>query len=197
MDENDRQEAFERLLTAILGRVVDFLKFAEAKNAALLTFASAWIIASINLLNGSTPLTPAWQKAYTVALPIFAIAALLAIISLLPRTLLTRIYRDPNQAKSLLYFGDIATFEPAAYKERVRERYYPPENEAVTRNFLDDLSIQIAANSQITLWKMKLFNAGALLVLLALVVLFIPAAGKLWAFASSYMGPPDVAKGPS
>jgi hypothetical protein len=36
------REAFGDMLSAALARVVDFLKFAEAKNAALLTFASAW-----------------------------------------------------------------------------------------------------------------------------------------------------------
>ena len=53
MAKNDQQEAFEKLLSSVLGRVVDFLRFAEAKNAALLTFSSAWILASTTLLTGS------------------------------------------------------------------------------------------------------------------------------------------------
>ncbi|MDR9820597.1 adenylate/guanylate cyclase domain-containing protein [Rhizobium hidalgonense] len=55
--KNDQQEAFERVLVTSLARVLDFLKFAEAKNAALLTFASAWIIGSINLDEVSTILS--------------------------------------------------------------------------------------------------------------------------------------------
>lgn len=42
MVKNDQQEAFEKILTSNLMRAIDFVKFAEAKNAALLTFNSAW-----------------------------------------------------------------------------------------------------------------------------------------------------------
>jgi hypothetical protein len=40
--EEERRGAFGDVLSASLVRVTDFLKFAETKNAALLTFASAW-----------------------------------------------------------------------------------------------------------------------------------------------------------
>ncbi len=188
--KNDQQESFERVLTSCLARVVDFLKFAEAKNAALLTFASAWILASVNLLNGSNALTVQWRFGFTIALPLFAIAALLGLYSFLPKTLLNRFHRDPEQAKALLYFGDAATFAPAAYKERIRERYYPPENESVTRNYLDDLSIQIAVNSQITTRKLKIFNIGAMFVVVALLILAVPAVMALWKAAASMIGYP-------
>lgn len=57
----------------------------------------------------------------------------------------------------------------------MRERYYPPEGETATRNYLDDLSIQIAVNSQIALRKLHFFYAGALIVGLAILILLIPA----------------------
>jgi hypothetical protein len=40
---SDPQDAYVQMLTANLQRVLDFLKFAEAKNAALLALVSAWI----------------------------------------------------------------------------------------------------------------------------------------------------------
>jgi hypothetical protein len=186
--KDDQQEAFERVLTSTLARVLDFLKFAEAKNAALLTFASAWIIGTVNLLTGSNTLTPDFRLAFTAALPLFAVAALTAILSFLPKTSLSGFHRDPDQAKALLYFGDAASFAPAAYKERIRERYYPPANESATRNYLDDLSIQIAVNSQITARKLGFFNRGAGFVLAALAVLAIPAVSALWRMAAPYLG---------
>ena len=160
--------------------MIDFLKFAEAKNAALLTFASAWILASVNLLNGSSALSSQWRFGFTAALPLFAIAALLGLYSFLPKTLLSSFHKDPEQKKALLYFGDAATFAPAAYKDRIRDRYYPPDDESATRNYLDDLSVQIAVNSQITTRKLKIFNIGAIVVVVALLTLTVPALLALW-----------------
>ena len=37
----------------------DLVRFAETKNAALLTFASAWILAMLNLLSSDRTLPPA------------------------------------------------------------------------------------------------------------------------------------------
>ncbi|MBC2804801.1 Pycsar system effector family protein [Rhizobium ruizarguesonis] len=172
--KNDQQEAFERVLVTSLARVVDFLKFAEAKNAALLTFASAWIIGSINLLNGSNKLSDDWRACFTIALPILSAAALLSLFSFLPRTLLGRFHKDPEQKKALLYFGDAATFSPAAYKDRVWDRYNPPDNESATRSYLDDLAVQIAVNSQITTRKLKIFNAAAFFIVVAMLAILAP-----------------------
>jgi hypothetical protein len=190
MAKDDQQEGFEKVLSSTLARVIGFLKFAEAKNAALLTFASAWIIGSVNFLTGSNALSPEWRLAFTMALPLFALGALSPLISFLPKTYLPKFHKDPDQSKALLYFGDAATFAPAAYKERIRERYYPPEGETATRNYLDNLSIQIAVNSQIVTRKLSFFNAGALIVLIALLVLSIPATRALWKAVAALTGIP-------
>jgi hypothetical protein len=188
--KDDQQEAFEKALSTTLARVVDFLKFAETKNAALLTFSSAWILGSINFLTGTNGVSPDWKPVFTLALPLFAVAALIAIVSFLPRMKLSTIHHDPEQAKSLLYFGDVATFSPAAYKDRVRERYYPPDGEVATRNLLDDLSIQIAANSKITKRKMTFFYWGSGFILAAFAVLAYPSIKLVWHAAVAYFGRP-------
>ena len=41
-------EAYDNILVADLQRVIDFLRFAEAKNATLLAVSSAWSLAAIN-----------------------------------------------------------------------------------------------------------------------------------------------------
>lgn len=68
MAKNDQQEAYEKHLTATLARVIDFVKFAEAKNAALLTFSSAWTLATINILNKFDVTPPIWTWCGGVAL---------------------------------------------------------------------------------------------------------------------------------
>lgn len=177
MTKEERREAFGGALSATLTRVVDFLKFAETKNAALLTFASAWTFASINFLVGDRPPPGVVGGAFRLALPLFAIAAVVAVVSFLPRLNLKRLHRDPAQELNLLYFGDIAAFDAAAFRSRVRDRYMPEAGQSVTEEYLDDLIVQISANSTIARQKYVMFNWGAALVLFALVIL-AAAAGS-------------------
>ncbi|MFC0340546.1 Pycsar system effector family protein [Paracoccus niistensis] len=172
MAKDDQQEAYERLLTLCLARAIDFTKFAEAKNAALLTFASAWVIASVTLLNGSNPLAREWRVAFMAALPFFASAAL---CSFLPKTNILGFHKNPDRERVMLFFGDAAAFSLESFRDRIRDRYYPPEGETTTRNYLDDLSTQTNINSQIALRKFKLFNAGARLIFVAFAILSAPA----------------------
>ena len=185
MAKADQQVAFERLQTATLVRVIDFLKFGEAKNAALLAFASAWIIGSINILNGVNSLSLAWKMAFLVALLLFSISALLSIFSFLPQIALNKFYREKETTKSLIFFGDIASLEPLEFKELFINRYYPLEGNSATENYIDDQSVQISVISQIIIRKMKFFNVSALCIILAIFVLLIPALVEFWSFIVS------------
>ena len=63
---DDQEEAFEKILSSQLTRTIDFVKFAETKNAALLTFSSAWIIGAINLLTGQATLPLGYNVAFSL-----------------------------------------------------------------------------------------------------------------------------------
>jgi hypothetical protein len=181
----EQHEAFERLLSDALSRAVDFLKFAEAKNAALLAFASAWTVSTVNLLvSGRTPID-GLATALKIALPLFTSAAIVAILSFLPRRNLNIFHKDPSQPKNLLYFRHIASFDTAAYQARIQERYVPDGGPPITQSYLDDLSIQIAANSKIADRKFTMFNIGAALSLMAMAVLTLPmiCIGIRWLLA--------------
>jgi Family of unknown function (DUF5706) len=169
-----QKEALSAILSDTLSRVIDFLKFAEAKNAALLAFSSAWIVASANLLT-SGHLSGGLLIAFAIALPFFIASALVSIWSFLPRRKLPTFHRDPNQSKNLIYFGDISTFDAAAYKQRVRERYVS-EDGPTAESYLDDLAIQVAVNSKIANAKFTFFNIGATCVLFAMLVLAVASA---------------------
>jgi hypothetical protein len=175
-----QKEALNAVLSATLSRVIDFLKFAEAKNAALLTFSSAWIVASANLLTGGH-LSGGLLTAFAIALPFFTASALISIWSFLPRRKLPKFHRDPNQSKSLIYFGDISTFDAAAYRQRVHERYVSEEG-PMTENYLDDLAIQVAVNSKIANAKFTSFNVGAMCVLIAMLVLAMASARLAYSY---------------
>jgi hypothetical protein len=171
MTKGERREAFGDALSAALARVIDFLKFGETKNAALLTFASAWTFASINMLNGERPPAGVVGAAFWFALILFAVAAVVSVVSFLPTLDLRALHRDPTQPENLLYFGHIATFDTAAFRERIQERYLAQGDQAVTDQYLEDLTVQISANSKIAHRKFVMFNVGAALVLIALLAL--------------------------
>jgi hypothetical protein len=168
-----QREAAERALSSTLSRTVDFLKFAETKNAALLTFASAWSLALANAIVGSHTLDQASRITISVALLLFAVAALIALYSFLPKLDLSSLFRDPDSNKSLLYFNDIAKFEPTAYSQRFRERYASAPEQSISDAYLNDLAVQVSANSSITRRKFIAFNFGAGFVILALAILTI------------------------
>lgn len=182
--EKGRQE-FSDVLSSTLVRVTDFLKFAETKNAALLTFASAWTFAAFNTLTGERAPLGILGGAFRLALVLFAIAAVVSVVSFLPKLNLYAFHRDPAQPKNLLYFSHIAEFDTAAFRLRVRERYLAQGEQPITDEYLDDLTVQISANSKITRRKFIMFNVGAGLVLLALFVLALAAASAAINHASA------------
>ena len=157
-------------LSSALARVLDLLKFGETKNGALLAFSSAWILAVIGLLSRAAYLPKLIAVSLLLSIPLLAASALLALWSLLPKLTIARFHRDPAQPPSMLFFGDIATFDTAAYAARVKERY------AEADNIVNDLAIQVSVNSKIARRKFKLFNVGAAFALVALIMLGAVAA---------------------
>ena len=173
MGNDDRNAAFERIVTANLARAVDILRFAETKNTALLTFCSAWIIASVNMLKGSN-LSHEYVVALTVALMLFAIAAMLSVWSIAPRLMHRVKGKTPERQRNLLFFGDIAPLEIADFKAQFVARYLPVEGHAISETYIDDLMTQIAINSKIAERKMRFFHWSSRVAFLAITVLLAP-----------------------
>jgi Family of unknown function (DUF5706) len=178
MAKNDQQEAYEKALVTSLARVIDLVKFAEAKNAALLAFTSAWTVAAANLMARESVSPLAFINVLPVSGSLFLIAALIALYSILPRVKLAdffkgeqRISRDLN----LLFYGDISEVDIMNYPERLRARYLPDEKQSATDQYLSDLSCQIHVNSTIANRKYSLFKMGAWISLLSMAVLASPA----------------------
>lgn len=179
MPKNDQEEQFEKLMSANLARAVDFLKFAETKNAALLTFCSAWILAILGAIASQKPLPEFITNGLQLSLPFFSIGAWIAIASFLPKLSIREFFRAHRQRDNLLYFGDIETIPIEEFLQRARQRYLPKDNHSITDDYVDDLSMQIAVNSRIVARKMRLFSWGARSVLLALFWLAAPVIGRI------------------
>jgi hypothetical protein len=177
MGTPNRDEAYDKLLTALLGRVLDMLRFAEAKNAALLAFASAWIVGIVNLLSSGKPIPPGYHGVCLAALPLFIIAATVAIASLLPKLQTSTFTGDAKgQFQNLLFFGDIADMTVDGFRNDVRDTYRQTDD-APTDAYLRDLEAQIAINSQIARRKHRMFNVGAMAALIAIALFSVPTVG--------------------
>ena len=180
MAKDDQQEAFEKVLSGNLARVVDLIKFAETKNAALLTFAAFWILALINLLASGRSLPAGFANAFLLALPVFAASAFTCVLAFLPKIDLQ--HREPPDAryKNLLFFSDIATVPLAEYEAAARERYLPAPGQAASAEYLRDLAREVAVNARIADRKFRLFNWAARILSLAVAILIAPG---LWHLA--------------
>lgn len=181
---NHSEEAFEKILVSNLQRAIDFLKFAEAKNGALLTFTSAWTLATIGIVSNSGSLPACVLTGLKVTLPLMISAGGFALASFIPRTNLPRFLGGPRAGphpKNFLYFGDIASMTASEFERAIRERYLPKDGHATTDDYIHDLSIQVFVNSQITHRKLRLFLCGILAaaaaVLLLVVTVFTLALG--------------------
>ncbi|MDH6273722.1 hypothetical protein GUK36_29510 [Rhizobium leguminosarum] len=184
MAKNDQQEAYEKLMSANHGRMMDFVKFAETKNAALLTFSSVWIGAIINLLKSPDDLPFGYTYAFEAALPLLAIAAIICLKSLLPR-FLNQVYKREDDVVNLLYFGDIIKGGVKDYPDMAQKEYMPLEGESATPTYLHDLGVQTAIQASIAHRKFKMFHWAGSLVLLAFVSMALPpivACGR-WVIA--------------
>ena len=173
----DANEAYEKVLVADLQRVIDFLKFAEAKNAALLALSSAWILATVGLECSGRPLPKTFGCAISIALLLVLAAAAVSATSFFPKLELPAFLGGKKAGphpKNLLFFGDIASMTAKTFQQEVRAKYYPDKNEH-RDEYLHDLAVQINVNSAITLRKMTLFTWALRLVLAAGGCLLIPA----------------------
>lgn len=179
MAKNDQEESFEKLMSANLARVVDFIKFAETKNAALLTFCSAWILASMNLISSGKSVPQFVTSGLKLALPFFTIAACISIASFIPKLSIREVLKSKEPGNNLLYFGDVAQTPIDDFRRRTRERYAPTGDRSITDEYMDDLSVQIAVNSRIAARKMRLFGYGAYAVQLAIFMIAAPAIGQI------------------
>jgi len=174
---SDPEDSYVQMLTANLQRALDFLKFAEAKNAALLALASAWIGATLNLECNSKVLPSGFTISIPVALLFALCAGILAMISFLPRLHLPSFLggkRAGPHPANLLYFGDISTLSIKALEQDMPARYLST-GQGYRDEYIHDLTVQLSVNSEITMRKMRLFNWGMKLILVGAVVLLLPS----------------------
>ncbi|HWA50269.1 MAG TPA: Pycsar system effector family protein [Dongiaceae bacterium] len=180
--DGKQRDAFERILSANLSRIVDLIKFAETKNAALLTFSAFWILALINLLASGRELPSGFVGAFLVALPLFASSAFVCVLAFVPKIDIQHRQtrgRAPAQTgdQNLLFFSDIARVPFAGYEAAARARYFSEPTAAPSAAYIRDLAREVAVNARIADRKFRLFHWAACIMSIAIAVLVAPG---LW-----------------
>jgi hypothetical protein len=168
------------MMLGCLARAIDFVKFAETKNAALLTFASAWILGSATLaIQPVARSLPQILWGLIFGTPMFIAAAILAAISFLPRINLDALLGEAADGQpNLLFFGDLAKTPPKDLYAALVQRYVTAGAETLNEAYFRDLGCQIAVNSQIARRKYHLFLWGVNALLLGFAI-YIFNAGAL------------------
>jgi len=157
MSERDANEA--ALLEHLFGvfqTVNDWLRFAEAKNGAILALSGS----ALGILLGIMSNVPFPSKAllgYVAACAMLlsgSVAAALA--SFVPRTRLpVRNRRSHAAAPNLLFYGDLASMSPGEFLAETRRALGMSATDAALP--MDEhVAAQIIANSRVTLWKFQL-----------------------------------------
>ncbi|SHK59206.1 Pycsar system effector family protein [Alicyclobacillus tolerans] len=167
-------------LKYLFDKVNDWLKFAEAKHVAIITFDTAALFGLISLLTNSSIAT-AIKVPVTIFVMGIAISLLISLFSFSPITNSSKIIRTEGgiaKNDNLLYFGDISKYESPQYKEALKEKFKCQLSE-----WEGQLADQILINSKIVMRKFKLFNWSVWVVLtfVGLSVL-VCISMKLWAF---------------
>jgi len=158
----------QRQLSELLNRVIDWLKFAEAKNTGSVGLSSTGLGVIVTFLVAG----PALPTVAGVGLAIGAIALMLSLLltvaSFLPSTNLEKHLvgerERPTPRDNLLYYGHLSRYEPRALVEAIAEMYFEQEGQTYIPSKLDiDLAAQVVTNARNTVRKLTFFRYSLLL----------------------------------
>jgi hypothetical protein len=186
----EHDDGLERLHTANLARVIDWVKFAETKNAGLLTFSSAWLIALATFLTSEKDRPLIAIYAAGAALPMFALGAFFAFAAFMPKTKLEEFFRPSPELDSsttnYTFWGHLAGLSPDAASKTIAGRYRVPKGEKSSGALLDDLASQAVINAIIAKRKFELFDYGATCVLIGFAIITLMAGvGFVWSWSNA------------
>lgn len=165
----------EDRLKYIFGVVSDWLKFAEAKNAALLVAASALVLALFEHFPDQSQ--TAWLRGFcTTGTSFLLLSVLICLLSFLPKVdfpwLASR--RKQNPDDNLFFFGHIADYSA---KEYVEALYQAVGLQAQNKKLEIDLAGQVVINARIGMKKYRFFTVAAWIAVLGIG--FLAIAGIL------------------
>lgn len=152
-------------LKDIFDNTNNWLKFAEAKNGAIIALNSALLFGILKF--NSTLANENFLRDYYIFMIVFVllISTIMALLSFIPRLKYPYThFEKPNNNDNLLYFGDISKYTPNQYYEKI----HTINNGASDKKDFEMYYInQIINNSKITFIKFKQFEIAVWFTLFA------------------------------
>jgi len=155
-------ETVDDLLERQRQDAINWLKYAESKNAALAAIAAGAVYAAATL--AATHPNSLMTVGTGLAAAFFLLALAMAVVSFLPITnpgfvALFERSRADGASLNLFYFADLAELEPEQLVQRLRE-LMPPTPPNGTEKLRLDMAGQVIVNSRIARRKLAFFECG-------------------------------------
>jgi hypothetical protein len=155
------------ILKDIYKDVTEWLKFAETKNAALLTFNGVLLFGIVRLLQSNVSYFTTYTKVFTVCIIILTVNICINLMSFIPAltqskkqkvksNLLPQNINDLN----LLFYKNLKDFNEVNFLEAIIKKYNLPVTDQ-TDEYLKDLSLQIVTLASIATKKYMFFSISA------------------------------------
>ena len=159
----------QKKLELSLSLVIDWLKFAEGKNATLIAANGAAIFGLLSLLGSSFPSNTIYVIYSYQALLFLFLSATFCLISFIPQVYIPGLAtkKMPQENDNLLAYADIANYDPELYLETMYKQASVELKEIAP--FEKNLSELIVMYSRIAMRKYSLFNLGVWCSLSAIV----------------------------
>lgn len=154
-------------LRDIYDDVNNWLKFAEAKNGAIIALNSALIFGILKFFTSLDDVPVLLSLFAFVGLFMLTVSIIIALLSFIPR--LTHPYIKVDKISTndnLLYFGDIAKYDKVDYRQKLTAMIATKKDEE-NEKLIDSKISQIIVNSKITFIKYKQFEIAVWLTISA------------------------------
>jgi hypothetical protein len=163
----------EERLERVLNRVIDWLKYEEAKNGALIALNGVAMSVIVPWLSNAPQAASPWLKASVVTLLVSIMIALISFYPVLNGDKLQRnaTRRQATMSKpNLLFFADIAGDDPKTYIKKLHDA----EANGGTQLELD-YAREIVENAEIAVFKLGLFKMAFVVSFLAFILTVVAA----------------------
>ncbi|MEW5926958.1 MAG: Pycsar system effector family protein [Gemmatimonadota bacterium] len=164
-----------------MGNVNEWLKFAEAKLAALVAANGAAVFGALQILTNSEKFNSVARLYLQSFLCCSSIAIVVGIVAILPKTSLpwVRSTKPIQSTDNLLFFGHIAKYNPEEYLDSLYAATGDSERQEWSRT-ARNYAQQIIINSHIASTKYALFRWSAWFTLAAVLTPIIALPLLIW-----------------
>lgn len=159
-----------KLVENIYADTREWLKFTEAKNAALLALTSATIFGFIRIISNQS-----FNKYVIIFIFLMLLITLsIALVSFRPRKVNNYTSNKIDKSNNLLFYNNLSKSNPKKIYDLFNEKYFLNDStNSVKDEYISDLCIQIHALSSITVSKNKNFKAGILFMALSYILMLL------------------------